>query len=293
MPTTTARTHSNPFLHLPEKTRLLLLSLAAGVLSGLAASLLWWSIESIKSLIVGAGSVGHRLLLLALPGAGMLLSLLALRFLVKDDISHGVTKVLLAVSRNESRIKPHNTWSSILTSALTIGFGGSVGAEAPIVYTGAAIGSNLGQRAGLSYRSVTILLGCGAAGALAGIFKAPLAGVLFTMEILLFNITLSSMLPLLVSTISATVTASLLRGQTPLFACELTPFSMGNLPFYIVLGIILGFGALYFTNTTLWLEDKIARIRSPYLRWALCASALGLMIFLFPELYGEGYSVVS
>lgn len=262
-------------------------------MSGLAASLLWWSIESIKSLIVGAGSVGHRLLLLALPGAGMLLSLLVLRFLVKDDISHGVTKVLLAVSRNESRIKPHNTWSSILTSALTIGFGGSVGAEAPIVYTGAAIGSNLGQRAGLSYRSVTILLGCGAAGALAGIFKAPLAGVLFTMEILLFNITLSSMLPLLVSTISATVTASLLRGQTPLFACELTPFSMGNLPFYIVLGIILGFGALYFTNTTLWLEDKIARIRSPYLRWALCASALGLMIFLFPELYGEGYSVVS
>lgn len=262
-------------------------------MSGLAASLLWWSIESIKSLIVGAGSVGHRLLLLALPGAGMLLSLLALRFLVKDDISHGVTKVLLAVSRNESRIKPHNTWSSILTSALTIGFGGSVGAEAPIVYTGAAIGSNLGQRAGLSYRSVTILLGCGAAGALAGIFKAPLAGVLFTMEILLFNITLSSMLPLLVSTISATVTASLLRGQTPLFACELTPFSMGNLPFYIVLGIILGFGALYFTNTTLWLEDKIARIRSPFLRWALCASALGLMIFLFPELYGEGYSVVS
>ena len=223
----------------------------------------------------------------------MLLSLLLLRYVVRDNISHGVTKVLLAVSRGESKIKPHNMWSSVLTSSITIGFGGSVGAEAPIVYTGAAIGSNIGRVCDLSYRNITVLLGCGAAGAIAGIFKAPLAGVLFTMEILLFNLSLSSMLPLLISTISATVVAYIFRGQTPMFACALTPFSMGNIPFYVLMGVILGFGSLYFTGTTLWLEDKLGKLGNGYLRWALCAVALGLMIFLFPQLYGEGYSVLE
>jgi CIC family chloride channel protein len=145
----------------------------------------------------------------------------------------------------------------------------------------------------MSYRNVTILLGCGAAGAIAGIFKAPLAGVLFTMEILLFNISLSSMLPLLISTVSATVIAYIFRGQTPLFACALTPFSMGNIPFYIIMGALLGLGSLYFTNGTLWLEDKLSKIGNSYFRLGICAVAMGLMIFLFPQLYGEGYDVVG
>ena len=255
--------------------------------------LLTFLIESIKKLLDGTLSLTWNLQYLVLPGIGMLLSLVLLKFVIRDNISHGVTKVLLAVSRGESKIKPHNTWSSVLTSSITIGFGGSVGAEAPIVYTGAAIGSNLGRCFRLSYRNVTILLGCGAAGAIAGIFKAPLAGVLFTMEILLFNISLSSMLPLLISTISATVVAYIFHGQTPLFACTLTPFSMGNIPFYIVMGVVLGFGSLYFMGTTLWLEDKLSRLGNAYVRWILCAVALGLMIFLFPQLYGEGYDVVS
>ena len=290
---TTPRTHKTPLSRIPERTRLLLLSFLTGVASGLAAVLLVSCIEAIKHLLDGAISLKYNLQYLILPGVGMLLSLLLLKHLIKDNISHGVTKVLLAVSRGESKIKPHNMWSSVLTSAVTIGFGGSVGAEAPIVYTGAAIGSNLGRWGGMSYRNVTVLLGCGAAGAIAGIFKAPLAGVLFTMEILLFNISLSSMLPLLLSTISATVIAYIFRGDTPLFACTLTPFSMGNIPFYIVMGILLGFGSLYFTGGTLWLEDKMGKIGNPYLKWILCAVALGLVIFLFPQLYGEGYDVVS
>ncbi len=250
-------------------------------------------IDGIKHLLDNTLSLSYNIQYLLLPGAGMLISLLLLRFVIKDNISHGVTKVLLAVSRGESKIKPHNMWSSMLTSSVTIGFGGSVGAEAPIVYTGAAIGSNLGRSFGLSYRNVTILLGCGAAGAISGIFKAPLAGVLFTMEILLFNISLSSMLPLLISTISATVVSYIFRGQTPMFACSLTPFAMGNIPFYILMGVVLGFGSLYFTNTTLWLEDKIAKIGNQYFRWLICAVGLGLTIFLFPQLYGEGYGVLS
>ncbi len=193
------------------------------------------------------------------------------------------------MSRNESKIKPHNTWSSVLTSSFTIGFGGSVGAEAPIVYTGAAIGSNIGRICHLSYRNITLLLGCGAAGAVAGIFKAPLAGVLFTMEILLFNVSMTTMLPLLLSTISATVISYIFRGQTPVFACQLTSFSMPNIPFYILLGIAAGLFSLYFTNGTLWLEDKLAKFRNDYVKWICCALGLGMLIFLFPPLYGQGY----
>ena len=290
---TTPQTHKSLGPRIPERSRLLLLSFLTGVASGLAAVLLVSCIEGLRHLMDGPLALKYHLQYLVLPGVGMLLSLLLIKYVIKDNISHGVTKVLLAVSRGESKIKPHNTWSSVATSAITIGFGGSVGAEAPIVYTGAAIGSNLGRWSGMSYRNVTILLGCGAAGAIAGIFKAPLAGVLFTMEILLFNISLSSMLPLLISTVSATVIAYIFRGQTPLFACTLTPFSMGNIPFYIIMGVLLGLGSLYFTNGTLWLEDKLSKIGNSYLRWGICAVALGMMIFLFPQLYGEGYDVVG
>lgn len=285
--------HKRFLRRIPERSRLLILSFVVGVSSGLAAVLLTWCIDGIKRLLDGTVSLPYNLQYLVLPGVGMLLSLLLLRYVIRDNIGHGVTKVLLAVSRGESKIKPHNMWSSMLTSSITIGFGGSVGAEAPIVYTGAAIGSNIGRVFDLSYRNITVLLGCGAAGAIAGIFKAPLAGVLFTMEILLFNLSLSSMLPLLISTISATVIAYIFHGQTPMFACSLTPFSMGNIPFYILMGVALGFGSLYFTGTTLWLEDKLGKLKNVYLRWALCSLALGLMIFLFPQLYGEGYGVLS
>ena len=276
--------------NIPERSKLLLLSLMVGVLSGCAAVILDWAIHALKRLLSQGFRLGdYEWQYLVLPGIGMLISLLLVRYVIRDNISHGVTKALLAVSRGESKIKPHNTWSSMLTSSITIGFGGSVGAEAPIVYTGAAIGSNLGRVAGLSYRHITLLLGCGAAGAIAGIFKAPLAGVLFTLEILLFNVSMTSLLPLLISTVSATVVSYIFRGQTPVFACTLTPFSMGNIPFYIVLGIVGGLGSLYFMRTTLFLEDRIGKLSSPYLRWVLCALALGLLIFLFPPLYGEGY----
>ena len=275
--------------HIPEQSKLLLLSLMVGVLSGCAAVVLDWSIHTVKRLLNQGFHGSYEWQYLALPGIGMLISLLLVRYVIRDNIGHGVTKALLAVSRNDSKIKPHNTWSSMLTSSITIGFGGSVGAEAPIVYTGAAIGSNLGRIFGLSYRNITLLLGCGAAGAVAGIFKAPLAGVLFTLEILLFNVSMSSLLPLLISTISATVVSYIFRGQTPVFACTLTPFSMANIPFYIILGVVGGFGSLYFMRTTLHLEDRIGKIANPYLRWGVCALALGMLIFLFPPLYGEGY----
>ena len=277
---------------LPERSRIPLLSLVTGILCGLAAVLLKVTIRAIhhglNSLVGDA-----NWLFLILPGVGMILSFLIVRYIVRDNIGHGVTKVLQAVSKNESKIKRHNIFSSLVTSALTIGFGGSVGAEAPIVYTGAAIGSNLGRYMGLSYRGMTLLLGCGAAGAVAGIFNAPLAGVLFTLEILLFNLSMSSLLPLLLSSVSATMVSYLILGRETQFACTLVTFSMRNIPFYLILGVFCGFCSLYFIKMTLALEDGFGKMKNPWLRWALCAAGLGLLIFVFPPLYGEGYEDVG
>ncbi len=280
---------------LSEKDQVLVLSLVVGIFCGLASVLLKLAIEWIHHAAVsfpGTGS-GYNVMYLVFPGLGMLLSMLFVRHVIHDNIGHGVTKVLLAVSKNESRIRPHNMWSSLVASSVTIGLGGSVGAEAPIVYTGAAIGSNIGRKMGLSYRNITILLGCGAAGAVAGIFKAPLAGVLFTLEILLFNISMSSILPLLLSTVSATVVSYLFLGDSLPFECTLSEFTMRNIPFYILLGLFCAGCSIYFTRTTLWLEDRIKSVTSPYRRWFLCAVGLGLLIFLFPPLYGEGYDSLS
>ena len=281
----------NPISRLSERNQLLVLSLVVGIVVGLAAVLLKTLISVIQEGLRDAfgGVLDGALYYLALPGIGMLLAMLFCKFVIKDRIGHGVTKALQAVSRHESRIKPHNMWSSIAASSVTIGFGGSVGAEAPIVYTGAAIGSNFARYMGLSYRSMTVLLGCGAAAAVAGIFKAPLAGVLFVLEILLFNISMTSMMPLLLSTVSATVVSYTILGSSTPFECTLTPFVLKNIPYYIILGLFCGACSIYFIRTTLKLEDKIGKMENVYLKWLLCAVGLGILIFLFPPLYGEGY----
>ena len=279
---------------LSERDVMIILALVVGISCGLAATLLSTTIHFLQHTISSwfSGEM-HKYLYILYPGVGMLIAMLFVKYVVKDNIGHGVTKVLLAVSKNESKIKPHNMWTSMAASSVTIGFGGSVGAEAPIVYTGAAIGSNVARYMGLSYKNMTILLGCGAAGAVAGIFKAPLAGVLFTLEILLFNISMTSILPLLLSTISATVISYLFLGSKPPFECEnIAQFTMGNIPFYIILGLFCAMCSVYFTRMTLWLEDKIKSIEKPYKRWALSALSLGLLIFLLPPLFGEGYTCI-
>ena len=279
---------------LSDKTKLLLLAVLVGLLCGCAAILLKTLIHWIQTgLTSWFRNPADGLLLLVYPGVGMLLSMLFVRYILKDDISHGVTKVLQAVSKNESNIKAHNTWSSVAASAVTIGFGGSVGAEAPIVYSGAAIGSTVARWAGLSYKDMTMLLGCGAAAAIAGIFKAPLAGVLFTLEILLFNMSMNAILPLLLSSVTATVVTYIFMGNDVQFAGSIEAFRLGNIPFYLLLGIFCGFMSLYFIHVTLKVEDRMRRFRNPLWRWAICALLLGVLIFLFPPLYGEGYHSLS
>lgn len=277
-----------------EKNLLLILAVVVGLLCGLAAVVLKLMISLIeRGLTSWFSDTQDSLLLILYPGIGMILSMLVVKYLVKDNIGHGVTKVLQAVSKNESRIKRRHTWSSIVTSAITIGFGGSVGAEAPMVYTGAAIGSNVARAMGLSYKNMTLLLGCGAAGALAGIFKAPIAGVLFTLEILLFNISMSSILPIMLSSITATMVSYLLMGKGVQFTNDIAAFRMANIPWYVVLGVFSGLMSLYFTRTTLKIEDKLKNIKNSWTRWAFCAVTLGLIMYAFPILYGEGYESIE
>lgn len=281
-------------LKLPENQLLSVLALIVGVCSGMAAVILKKGVSFVQWLLTSwFNTPEDSLLFLIYPGVGMLIALLVVKYFIKDNIGHGVTKVLVSVSKNDAKIKAHNMWSSILTSTFTIGFGGSVGAEAPIVYTGAAIGSNVGQYFHLSFKNITILLGCGAAGALAGIFKAPLAGVLFTLEILLFNMSMSSILPFVISAITACCVSYFFLGNAVAFENTITPFHFGNTPYYLIFGILCGFASLYFTRVTLFLEDKIKLITNEYERWILCSLCLGLLIFLFPPLYGEGYDTLT
>ena len=277
-----------------ERNLLLILSVLVGLGSGLAAVVLKKLIELFQNLLFGGQTFGaHWWMYIVMPGVGMLLSMLLVKYVVKDKIGHGVTKVLLAISKNESHIRPHNMWSSIAASSLTIGFGGSVGAEAPIVYTGAAIGSNVARAFRLSYKNITILLGCGAAGAVAGIFKAPMAGILFTFEILLFNLSMSSVLPLLLSSVTATMVSYFVLGDMVTFSNSVEQFAMRNIPYSIILGIFCGLISLYFLRTTLKAEDLLRKVQKPLARWAICAASLGVLIFMFPPLFGEGYLSLS
>ena len=215
------------------------------------------------------------------------------RYLVRDNIEHGVSKVLHAISRKKSRISGHNNWTSLIASTVTIGFGGSVGAEAPIVLTGSSIGSTVGRYFGMNYRYVTLLIGCGAAGAVSGIFKAPIAGIVFTLEVLLLDLTMSSIVPLLISSVTAASVAYFLMGDDVLLSFTVTgAFDIRNIPWYLLLGGITGLVSLYFTRLTLFLEARYKKIRNVFVRLLAGGLVLGILVIIFPAFYGEGYDAI-
>ena len=279
--------------HISERYFILLLSLSIGVTMALLAALLKFIIHHIESFVL-LHIEQRSYLYLVFPALGILLSLLFVRYIVRDDISHGVTKVLSSISQRKSRIKPHNTWSSLLASALTISFGGSVGAESPIVMTGAAIGSNFGRLFRLEQRNLMLLIGCGVAGALGGIFKAPISGLVFVIEVLLLDLTMASVLPLLVSSVSAAAVAYVLSGKENLFLfIQTDPYYIERIPLMILLGIVCGLISLYFSKTMFRIEGEFRKLKSQRTRYLISAAILSLLIFLFPPLYGEGYDSVN
>jgi chloride channel protein, CIC family len=270
------------------------LSLIVGLLSALAAALLKNAIHFTHTILTsGITRESGSYLYLVYPLTGMLLTLLFVRFIVRDKIGHGISRVLYSISKRKSYLKAHNAWTSIIASTLTIGFGGSVGAEAPIVLTGSSIGSILGRFFKLNYKNITLLIGCGAAGAVSGIFKAPIAGIVFVLEILMLDLTISSIVPLLISSVTAATVAYFLMGDKVLFTFNIVEaFNISNIPWYILLGIISGMISLYFSKMTLFLEGSYEKIRNIYLRLILGGVILGGLIYLFPPFYGEGYDTI-
>ncbi|MDO4707572.1 MAG: chloride channel protein [Porphyromonadaceae bacterium] len=279
--------------NISERYFILLLSLAIGVTMALLSTLLKYVIHLLEHVLT-QGIQGRSYLYLLLPAVGILLSGIFVRYLLRDDISHGVTKVLSSISQRKGRIKPHNTWSSLLASAITIGFGGSVGAESPIVMTGAAIGSNFGRVFRLEHRNLMLLIGCGVAGALGGIFKAPITGLVFVIEVLLLDLTMASVLPLLISSVSAASVSYMFSGGESLFRFTFTEaVRLERFPMIILLGVICGLMALFFSKTMFRLEGKLKSVDGYPLRYLISALILSLLIFLFPPLYGEGYSTIN
>jgi len=287
------------FLHHTKRLNntqvMMLLAVLVGSLAGLGTYAFEILLHGIKACLVNWFPVEtsfSQVLLLIYPVVGIILATLFVRYIVRDEISEGVTRVLYAMSSRNSIIKPHNCWTSIVGGATTIGFGGSVGPEAPIVLTGAAIGSNVGRLARLNYRNITLLLCCGAGAAVAAIFKAPITGVVFVLEILMLDITAGSIIPLLIASITATTFAFVFRGFDPIIAVTLTEadaFELVEIPMYIFLGIFCGLMSYYFTTVNSRIGAFYKGCPSQTRKWVYGGITLGMLLFVFPPLYGEGY----
>jgi CIC family chloride channel protein len=281
--------------HLSQKQFLFILALWVGVGCALAAQMLKILIHEIEHMLTSQFDVTQsNWLFLVYPVVGIYLTALFIKYVVRDDIGHGVTKILYALSRKQGNIRKHNRWSSVIASALTIGFGGSVGAESPIVLTGSAIGSHLGQMFRLDHKTMILLIGCGASGAIAGIFKAPIAGLMFTLEVLMVDMTMATLLPLMVSCLTATCITYAFTGSEPMFDFVLKdPFVVNRVPTSVMLGVFCGFISLYFTRVMNSFEQVFGKLHNMYAKLALGGTVLAVLIYFFPPLYGEGYSTIS
>ena len=274
----------------------LILAFVIGFFASVAGYVLHSMIKEIQHLLTaGFDRTTFNWLYLLFPIMGIYLTSLFIKYVVKDNISHGITRVLYAISTKQSRLKGHNCWSSVVASSITIGFGGSVGAEAPIVLTGSAIGSNLAKLFKMDARTAMLLVGCGATAAISGIFKAPIAGLVFTLEVLMLDLTMASLLPILIASVTATCFSYIFVGSESLFSYHMDiAWDIQRVPPYIILGVFCGIVGLYFMRTMTACENMFANMkRHPYLKLALGGLTLSVLIFFFPSLYGEGYSMVN
>lgn len=281
--------------HISNRQFIMFLSILIGIASGLGAVAIKNSVHFISVLvqdIIHAEGPGY--IFLFSPIIGILLTVLFIKYVLKRPVRHGIPNVLYALSKRKGRIRSHNMFSSIVTSSLTVGFGGSVGLEGPTVSTGAAIGSNIGQLFHLNFRQITLLLGCASAAAMSAIFKAPVAAIVFALEVIMLDLTLSAIVPLLMASASAVLTSYLFMGQQLLYPVNIrTTFEINDLLFYILLGIITGLVAVYFTKVYLYIERLFGKLKTLQSRLLAGGLGLGILLFFFPSLYGEGYEIIN
>lgn len=290
-----ARFHRWRKRNLSERGFITVISIVVGLFSGLAAVVLKNTVNFTHSLVNSLVSQDvHNYIYFALPLIGITLTVLVIKFLIRRNVRHGIPNVLYSISKQRGRISSHNLVSSVVTSALTVGFGGSVGLEGPTVATGTAWGSWLAKNLRLNYKNTILILACACAGAMAAIFKAPIAAIVFAVEVIMIDLTVFSLVPLLLSSATAVVTSYFFLGQDVLYPFEVTQtFELADLPFYILLGILAGFVSLYFTRMYLFFSDFFERLKRPVIRLLIGGTGLGALVFLFPSLYGEGYEAIN
>ncbi len=281
--------------HLPDKQFIMILSVVVGLLSGITAFLIKGAVHLIQLLLKSSFFEDTRYFLyIVLPAIGIFFTVIFIKYVIKKKVEHGIPGVLYAISKKHGFIKTHNLFSSIITSAFTVGFGGSVGLEGPTVATGAAYGSGLGKIFHLSYKQRILLLGAAAAGAMSAIFKAPLAGVVFALEVIMIDLTIYTVTPILISSVTGALTSYFLFGLGVIYPFELkTAFIMSDLPYYIILGILTGLIAAYFTKMYIFIEKQFSKIKRNYLKLFVGGIMLGVLIYFFPFFYGEGYEVTN
>jgi len=281
--------------NISQRNLIMILSVIIGVLAGLGAVIIKNGVHLVKDLLTSNAVVDYQnYLFFGLPAIGILIATLYIRFVIRQHVGHGIPSVLFAISRTHGVIKKHNIFSSIITSVFTVGFGGSVGLEGPTVATGAAIGSNLGQVFRLNYKQITLLLGLASAAAMSAIFKSPIAAVVFAIEVIMIDLTLSSVIPLLIASTTGVLTSYFFLGQAVMYPFDIkVAFSMEDIPYFILLGLLAGLVSVYFTKMYIFIESVFKKINTWYSKWLLGAVVLGILIFFFPSLYGEGYEAVN
>lgn len=278
-----------------DKNFMLILAVIVGIAVGLAAVLMKNSVHFVREVAIFLNNkYSFSYIYIFFPAIGIGLTLLFVNIFIKKKLGHGIPMVLYSISKERGKIEKHNMFSRIVASSLTVGFGGSVGLEGPIVGTGSAIGSNIGQFFRLNYRQLILLIGCGCTGAIAAIFKAPIAAIVFTLEVIMLDLTMGSLMPLLVASISAALTSYLFLGQNYVYhVANIDPFFLKDVPLYILLGIIAGLLSTYFSKLYLWQGKQYAKLKTKRARFIVGVTILGVLIFLFPSLYGEGYEVIN
>ena len=284
------------YAHISEKQFMLLLSLPTGFLAGISAIIIKKLAHYIRDYFYNIATTDNNydLLFFILPAIGIFLTILFCRYVLKRDVGHGIPGILYAIQKNKGAVKPYNTFASIITSSLTVGFGGSVGLEGPSVSTGSAIGSNIGQLLRLNQKNIVVLIGMGCAAALASIFQAPITGIIFAIEVFMIDISMASLIPIIISSFVAILTSYYFLGRAFEYTITTsTAFMPSNSLFYVGLGIFVGLISAYFMYVYFKVDKRFKKIKSPWVRFIYGAAGLGILIFIFPALYGEGYEAIN